>query len=157
MVAFTAAAYLAFRRFAPLARSASAGPLLLPLGRASFYVFIVHVFVCLAIATPCSPATASAWPATPPCSSACLALLWRDGPARGSCSAGSRAEAVCVLDRPALAPPARHAAVDDVDDVARAEALEQARGDRRALAGRADRRDRPLRVDALRAASWRSW
>ena len=50
MVAFTAAAYLAFRRFAGVAQRV-AGPVLLPLGRASFYVFIVHVFVCLAVAT----------------------------------------------------------------------------------------------------------
>ena len=34
-----------------------------------------------------------------------------------------------ALDRPALALPARHAAVDDVDDLARAVALQQARGD----------------------------
>ena len=50
MVAFTAAASLAFRRCAGVARR-GAGPVLLPLGRASFYVFIVHVFVCLAVAT----------------------------------------------------------------------------------------------------------
>ena len=45
MVAFTGAAYLLFRRFERGRR------VLLPLGRASFYVFIVHVFVCLAVAT----------------------------------------------------------------------------------------------------------
>ncbi len=50
MVAFTAVAYLGFRRFAGAAERV-AGPILLPLGRASFYVFIVHVFVCLAVAT----------------------------------------------------------------------------------------------------------
>ena len=50
MLAFTAAAYLAFRRFEPLA-TRTAGKLLLPLGRNSFYVFIVHVFLCLAVAS----------------------------------------------------------------------------------------------------------
>ena len=35
-----------------------------------------------------------------------------------------------LLDRPALPAPGRHAAVDDVDDVARAVALEQAGGHR---------------------------
>jgi hypothetical protein len=50
MVAFTAVAYLALRRFAGTAERIAA-PLLLPLGRASFYVFIVHVFLCLAVAT----------------------------------------------------------------------------------------------------------
>ena len=50
MVAFTAAAYLVLRRWAPLAER-TAGRVLLPLGRTSFYVFIVHVFVCLAVAT----------------------------------------------------------------------------------------------------------
>ncbi len=50
MVAFAAAAYLGLR---PLARFADRAPLtwLGSLGRASFYVFIVHVFVCLALAT----------------------------------------------------------------------------------------------------------
>ena len=42
----------------------------------------------------------------------------------------------------------RHAAVDDVDHVARAEALEQAGGDGRALARPADRGDRPVGGDA---------
>jgi len=50
MLAFTAAAYVLFKRFEPLA-TRTAGRLLLPLGRNSFYVFIVHVFVCLAVAT----------------------------------------------------------------------------------------------------------
>jgi len=54
MVAFTAAAYLLLRRFEqPLTRTA--GWALLPLGRSSFYVFIVHVFVCLAVATALPP------------------------------------------------------------------------------------------------------
>jgi hypothetical protein len=50
MLAFTAAAYVAFRRFEPLV-ARTAGRLLLPLGRASFYVFITQVFLCLAVAT----------------------------------------------------------------------------------------------------------
>ena len=50
MVAFTAAAYIGLRRFEPLARR-TVGRLLLPLGRASFYVFIVQVFLCLAVAS----------------------------------------------------------------------------------------------------------
>ena len=50
MVAFAGAAYLVLRRFErPIARVA--GPFLLPLGRRSFSVFIVHVLVCLAVAT----------------------------------------------------------------------------------------------------------
>jgi hypothetical protein len=50
MVAFTAAAYLVLRRFGAVAER-TAGRVLLPLGRAAFYVFVVHVFVCLALAT----------------------------------------------------------------------------------------------------------
>ena len=50
MLAFMGAAYLAFRRFEPQVVRA-AGWLLLPLGRNSFFVFIVHVFLCLAVAT----------------------------------------------------------------------------------------------------------
>ena len=50
MLAFTAVAYLVLRRFtAPITRVA--GGVLLPLGRSSFYVFIVHVFLCLALAS----------------------------------------------------------------------------------------------------------
>jgi hypothetical protein len=50
MVAFTAVAYLVLRRLGPVAERA-AGWMLLPLGRNSFYVFIVHVFVALAVAS----------------------------------------------------------------------------------------------------------
>ena len=50
MVAFTAAAYLAFRALGPRGERAT-GWLLLPLGRSSFYVFITHVFLSLAVAT----------------------------------------------------------------------------------------------------------
>lgn len=48
-VSFIAAAYLAFSRFAGAAHRF--GWWLLPLGRNSFYVFIVQVFVCLALAS----------------------------------------------------------------------------------------------------------
>ena len=50
MLSFTAAAYIAFKRFEPLAVR-TVGRLLLPLGRSSLYVFIAHVFLCLAVAT----------------------------------------------------------------------------------------------------------
>lgn len=50
MLAFAGAAYVVLRRFAPLAER-TVGRLLLPLGRCSFYVFITHVFVSLAVAT----------------------------------------------------------------------------------------------------------
>ena len=50
MVSIVAALYLALRRHAPLAQR-TVGPLLLPLGRNSFYIFIMHVFVCLTVAS----------------------------------------------------------------------------------------------------------
>jgi hypothetical protein len=50
MVAFTAAAYVLLARAAPFAERVL-GPALLPLGRSSFYVFIVHVPLCLAVAS----------------------------------------------------------------------------------------------------------
>ena len=50
MVSLAAATYLALRRFATPAERLL-GPLLLPLGRNSFYVFIMHVFLCLAVAS----------------------------------------------------------------------------------------------------------
>ena len=50
MLAFAAAAYLLLRRFT-VGITRIAGPVLLPLGRSSFYVFIVHVFLCLAVAS----------------------------------------------------------------------------------------------------------
>jgi hypothetical protein len=50
MVSLTAAIYLALQRFErPAARLA--GWLLIPLGRNSFYVFIMHVFICVAVAS----------------------------------------------------------------------------------------------------------
>jgi hypothetical protein len=76
MVAFTAAAYLAFRRFAPLAQRVL-GPLLLPLGRASFYVFIVHVFVCLAVASvPALAGDGLGLAGNTAVQLGCLALVW---------------------------------------------------------------------------------
>ena len=56
------------------------------------------------------------------------------------------------LDRPALALPARDAAVHHVDHVVGAEALQQARGDRRALARAADRGDGRSGVELRPAA-----
>ncbi|MDP9435722.1 MAG: OpgC domain-containing protein [Actinomycetota bacterium] len=50
MVSATAALYLGLRRLGPLAERAL-GPVLLPFGRNSFYVFIMHVFVCLGVAS----------------------------------------------------------------------------------------------------------
>lgn len=46
MVSLSAALYLALRHGGRVLE-----PLLLPLGRNSFYVFIMHVFVCLAVAS----------------------------------------------------------------------------------------------------------
>jgi hypothetical protein len=50
MTSLTAALYLGLRRHAARA-SRILAPLLLPLGRNSFYVFIMHVFVCLGVAS----------------------------------------------------------------------------------------------------------
>ncbi len=50
IASLTGALYLALGRFEALA-GRTAGRLLLPLGRNSFYVFIMHVFVCLAVAS----------------------------------------------------------------------------------------------------------
>jgi hypothetical protein len=50
MVSIATAIYLGLRRWAAPAERIL-GPLLLPLGRNSFYVFIMHVFVCLAVAS----------------------------------------------------------------------------------------------------------
>ena len=76
MVAFTAAAYLAFRRFEARAAQ-TVGRLLLPLGRNSFYVFIVHVFLCLAVASLPLLADGGFGPAGNTAAQlAILALLW---------------------------------------------------------------------------------
>lgn len=50
MVSITATIYLAFRRW-ERTTGALTGWLLLPFGRNSLYVFIMHVFVCLAVAS----------------------------------------------------------------------------------------------------------
>ena len=50
MTSLVGALYLALRRVEPLAERVL-GPALLPLGRNSFYVFIVHVFLSLAVAS----------------------------------------------------------------------------------------------------------
>jgi hypothetical protein len=50
MASIAAALYLTLRRF-PALTERSLGAVLLPLGRNSFYVFIMHVFVCLAVAS----------------------------------------------------------------------------------------------------------
>jgi hypothetical protein len=50
MVSLTAALYMALRRWSDVAERV-AGWLLLPLGRNSFYVFIMHVFLAVAVAS----------------------------------------------------------------------------------------------------------
>ena len=50
MLSVAGGVYLGAQQFAGVAQRAL-GWLLLPLGRNSFYVFIVHVFVCLAAAS----------------------------------------------------------------------------------------------------------
>jgi hypothetical protein len=50
IVSLAAGTYLMLRRFEPLAQRL-VGWLLLPLGRNSFYVFIMHVFLCVAVAS----------------------------------------------------------------------------------------------------------
>ena len=76
MLAFTAAAYVVFKRFEPLA-ARTAGRLLLPLGRNSFYVFIVHVFLCLAVASlPLLGGGGPGVAANTLLQIGCLALLW---------------------------------------------------------------------------------
>ncbi len=50
MIAFTAAAYLVFARLEAILEP-TIGRLLIPLGRNSFYVFIMQVFLCLAVAS----------------------------------------------------------------------------------------------------------
>jgi hypothetical protein len=54
MAAIAAGLYLALRRHADAARRLF-GWLLLPLGRNSFYVFTMHVFLCLALASVLAP------------------------------------------------------------------------------------------------------
>ena len=76
MLAFTAAAYVVFRRFETTARR-TVGRVLLPLGRSSFYVFIVHVFVCLAVASvPFLVASGAGRTLNTVVQVACVGLLW---------------------------------------------------------------------------------
>jgi hypothetical protein len=76
MMTVAAAAYLGFRRFEPLAER-TVGRVLLPLGRTSFYLFIMHVFVCLAVASvPFLAAERVGWAGAAAVQAGCLALLW---------------------------------------------------------------------------------
>jgi hypothetical protein len=76
MVSIAAAIYLALQQWAaPTERML--GPLLLPLGRNSFYIFIMHVFVCLAVASiPPLAAGGLGLIGNTLVQLACLALLW---------------------------------------------------------------------------------
>jgi hypothetical protein len=73
--AIGAALYAVFRRH-QAAAARLAGPLLLPLGRNSFYVFIMHVFVCLAVALAPGLALGGGPVVNALAEVACLALLW---------------------------------------------------------------------------------
>lgn len=76
MAAVAGAVYLAFRRFQAAAGRAL-GWLLLPLGRNSFYVFIMHVFVCLAVAlVPGLAGDGLGLVGNTLVQLACVALLW---------------------------------------------------------------------------------
>lgn len=76
MVAFTAAAYLVFARLERFAEP-TIGRLLIPLGRNSFYVFIMQVFVCLAVASvPVLVGDGLGLVGNTVVQAACLALLW---------------------------------------------------------------------------------
>lgn len=76
LAAIGTALYLALRRFQDHATRFAGWPLL-PLGQNSFYVFIMHVFVCLAVAL--APGVAGAGfgiLGNAIIEAACLALLW---------------------------------------------------------------------------------
>jgi hypothetical protein len=76
MVAFTAAAYLLFRRFEDVAVR-TVGRVLVPLGRSSFYVFILHVFICLAVASlPATSGTGPGLAVNALIQAGCVLLLW---------------------------------------------------------------------------------
>jgi hypothetical protein len=78
MMSIAAALYLVFRRHAARVER-WLGPVLLPLGRNSFYVFIVHVFVCLAVATGVrmAPGDGLGPVGDAAVQVACVALLWQ--------------------------------------------------------------------------------
>lgn len=76
MVAFTAAAYLVFARLERFAQP-TIGRLLIPLGRSSFYVFIMQVFVSLAVASvPMLAGDGLGLVGNTVVQAACVALLW---------------------------------------------------------------------------------
>jgi hypothetical protein len=76
MVAFTAASYLVFARLQRVAEP-TIGRLLIPLGRNSFYVFIMQVFACLAVASlPGLAGEGLGLAANTAVQAAALALLW---------------------------------------------------------------------------------
>lgn len=76
MAAFTAAVYLLLRGMGDRAER-TVGRVLIPLGRNSFYVFIMQVFVCLAVASvPALAEDGLGLTANTAVQLACLALLW---------------------------------------------------------------------------------
>jgi hypothetical protein len=76
MLSIAAAVYIGLQRFAGPAERLL-GPILLPLGRNSFYVFIMHVFVCLAVASlPALSDGGVGLVGNTFVQLACLALLW---------------------------------------------------------------------------------
>jgi hypothetical protein len=76
MVSIGAAIYLGLRRWSASAER-MLGPVLLPLGRNSFYVFIMHVFVCLAVASlPALPDGGLGLVGNMVVQLGCLTLLW---------------------------------------------------------------------------------
>src|SRR5262245_10551546 len=77
-------------------------------------------------------------------------MNWASSRSRSSVDTAWITPRTLPLDGPALSLPAGYPAVHDVDDLPRAEALEQAGGDGRALPRGADRRDRAVGVELLR-------
>ena len=76
MVAFTAAVYLVFARLERLAEP-TVGRFLIPLGCNSFYVFIMQVFACLAVASvPALAGSGLGLVGNTVVQATCLALLW---------------------------------------------------------------------------------
>jgi hypothetical protein len=76
MVSIAAAVYMGLRRFSGSAERLL-GPLLLPLGRNSFYVFIMHVFLCLAVASvPAFAGGGAGLLGNTLVQVGCLAILW---------------------------------------------------------------------------------